>query len=226
MTDHLARYLFCSTETAQKNLQDEGITESVELVGDITYDAFLMYRRLLGDREKTKPYQIASDKPEKPFYLLTLHRAENTEDPARLSSIVDALNELDDFAGIFPIHPRTKAALEKANLSFKPHIQLIDPVGFFEMLRLEEDCSFFVTDSGGVQKEAYFFGKPCITLRDQTEWVETVESGWNTLVGGDEKRIKQAFDSLHRPTDAPAFFGDGDAGRRILDVIQGSTCKR
>ena len=170
-TDHLASFLFCPTEIAKKNLINEGIKDGISITGDIMYDASLFYRKLL-DKELMPANLI----PEYDYYLLTLHRAENTDSYERLKSIVDALNTLTNFKGIFPIHPRTKKMLNKYNLNFKPHISLINPVGFLDMLRLEKECSFIVTDSGGVQKEAYFFNKPCITLRDQTEWVELVES--------------------------------------------------
>jgi UDP-GlcNAc3NAcA epimerase len=153
------------------------------------------------------------------FYLLTLHRAENTDDPRRLRSIVSALNRLEEFSAVFPVHPRTRKALDRWGLSFKPHVVLIEPVGFFQMLRLEEICDFIVTDSGGVQKEAYFFKKPCITLRDETEWVETVQSGWNTLAGADERIIAEAFRHLAVPASSPAFYGDGTTGRKVLEHL-------
>ncbi len=216
--DHLSSILFCSTSAAVRNLKREGILRGVHRVGDIMYDASLFYRKLLAKGEEKA--QIPFDVP-KDFYLLTLHRPENTDDPERLGSIVMALNGLSDHLGVFPAHPRTRKALQDAGLCFGRHILMTDPVGFFEMLYLEERCRFIVTDSGGVQKEAFFFGKPCITLRDQTEWVETVESGWNTLVGANAKRIRQAFGNLCLPPKKPSFYGKGDSGVKMLEIIKG-----
>ncbi len=182
LTDHLASLLFCPTEVARQNLEAEGIEAGVEVVGDVMYDASLFYRTMLEG-------MLAEQRslPSANFYLLTLHRAENTDNPERLAAIVEALNSLDNFKGVFPIHPRTRKALQRQGQKLKAHIKVVEPVGFLEMLRLEEACDFVVTDSGGLQKEAYFFAKPCITLRDQTEWVETVEAGWNVIVGADKE---------------------------------------
>ncbi len=229
LTDHISTFLFCPTEVAKKNLIKEGIDKGVEIVGDIMFDASLFYREFV----KTKSFEVGK-KLEDNFYLLTLHRAENTDDYTRLHSIVDALNSLVEYKGVFPIHPRTKKALERFGLGFGSHIKVIEPVGFLEMLWLEEKASFIVTDSGGVQKEAYFFNKPCITLRDQTEWVETVKSGWNVLVGASGEKIKRAFKEVaelqssrskeiivvSKPKNHPAFYGNGDAGIRILEYIK------
>jgi UDP-GlcNAc3NAcA epimerase len=154
------------------------------------------------------------------FFLLTLHRAENTDDPKRLASIVRAINARPDVPAVFPVHPRTRKMLEKMDLQFGAHVRMIDPIGYFEMLCLEDACSFVVTDSGGVQKEAFFFNKPCITLRDSTEWVELVECGWNTLVGADESKILQALDHIAVPRDPkPLLYGDGDTARLILNYL-------
>lgn len=213
LTDHLASLLFCPTEVARQNLEDEGIKAGVEVVGDVMYDASLFYRSMVAEQRSVPPDN---------FYLLTLHRAENTDNPERLTAIVEALNSLDNFKGVFPIHPRTCKALEREGLRLKAHIKVIEPVGFLEMLRLEEACEFIVTDSGGLQKEAYFFAKPCITLRDQTEWVETVEAGWNVIVGADKEKIVTAFNDLKsnsRPAHSPALYGNGRAGAKIIEKI-------
>jgi UDP-GlcNAc3NAcA epimerase len=218
VADHLSSILFCSTQAAVRNLEREGILSGVYRVGDIMYDASLFYRKLLakGEEKAELPFAVPKD-----FYLLTLHRAENTDDPERLRSIVTALNRLSDHFGIFPAHPRTRKALREADLRLGQHILMTEPIGFLEMLHLEERCRFIVTDSGGVQKEAFFCGKPCITLRDQTEWVETVESGWNTLVGANEDKIAQAFGNLHVPPTKSSFYGEGDSGSRMLEIIKG-----
>jgi UDP-GlcNAc3NAcA epimerase len=218
LADQLSDLLFCPTPTAVNNLASEGIRAGVHLVGDIMLDASLFYRRLI---EQEGANRRLPDRLPEDFYLLTLHRAENTDEPARLKAIVDALNDLPEYSGVFPMHPRTRKALTAQGLRLAPHIRTIEPVGFLEMLALESRCRFVVTDSGGVQKEAFFFGKPCITLRDQTEWVETVQSGWNTLVGADPQRIRSAFEHVQVPTEKPQLYGDGDSGSRILSVIMG-----
>ncbi len=216
LTDHLASLLYCPTDTAVGNLAAEGIRTGVHQVGDVMLDASLFYRRLLeeGAVRPALPVELPRD-----FYLLTLHRAENTDDPARLRAIVSALNDLPGYPGIFPVHPRTRKAIARTGLELRPHVRVIEPVGFFEMLHLEDRCRFIVTDSGGVQKEAFFCGKPCITLRDQTEWVETVESGWNTLTGANRETIRQAFVDLKIPAIRPSFYGGGDAGQKMLDLL-------
>jgi UDP-GlcNAc3NAcA epimerase len=216
VADHLSSYLFCPTQTAIDNLAAEGIRAGVYLAGDVMFDASLFYRGMI--EQEGLENQLPKDLPED-FYLLTLHRAENTDDPARLRLIVEALNELNGHLGVFPIHPRTRKALAAQGLTMAPHIRAIEPVGYLEMLALETRCRFVVTDSGGVQKEAFFFGKPCITLRERTEWVETVQSGWNTLAGADPVRIRRAFQNLRAPAKRPAFYGDGDAGSKILSTL-------
>jgi len=153
------------------------------------------------------------------FALLTIHRAENTDDPTRISAILKALNRFNSIEFVFPIHPRTRKILAQYGLELKSHIHAIEPVGYFEMLALEDKCSFVVTDSGGVQKEAYFFQKPCITLRDATEWRELVEHGWNTLVGADETAIFGALASMPKYGDTVALYGDGTTAVRIADAL-------
>jgi UDP-GlcNAc3NAcA epimerase len=215
VTDHLSTFLYCPTEAAAQNLAHEGI-QSGRVVGDVMYDASLYYRRAALSGGRTADTVSRRGESSARQYLLTLHRAENTDDPQRLRSIVEALNSLPEFMGVFLVHPRTRKALERQNLEFLPHVRVVDPVGFLEMIRLEQECDFVVTDSGGVQKEAYFFRKPCITLRDETEWVETVQSGWNILAGADPRRIRDAFRGLVTPGEWPAFYGSGNAGQAIL----------
>jgi len=217
LTDHISSLLLCPTGTAVKNLEAEGINKGVHQVGDVMLDASLFYRDKSHDTPSALPPEIRNMDS---FFLITLHRAENTDDPARLKTIVEAMNSMTDRAGVFPLHPRTKKMLETHNLSFSPHIKIIEPVGFLDMIRLESECDFILTDSGGVQKEAYFFKKPCITLRDQTEWVETVDAGWNTIVGADEEKILNAVSRVNSiPSDYPALYGDGRTGNRILKLL-------
>jgi UDP-GlcNAc3NAcA epimerase len=217
LTDHLSSFLLCPTGTAVSNLKAEGITSGVHQVGDVMLDVSLFYRDKSRDTPSVLPLEIQELES---FFLITLHRAENTDDYGRMKSIVDAINSIEGRTGVFPLHPRTRKMLETHNLVFAPHIKIIDPVGFLDMIRLESECDFILTDSGGVQKEAYFFMKPCITLRDQTEWVETVEAGWNTIVGADEEKILNAVSQVEMiPRDYPALYGDGQTGHRILALL-------
>ena len=187
--------------------------------GDVMLDASLYYRQ----KQKVMPLRGAQTTPasllERPFYLATLHRAENTDDPLRLAAIVKALNEFDTLPAILPLHPRTRKILSQEGLEFAAHIHVIDPVGYFDMLALEDRCQFVVTDSGGVQKEAYFFGKPCITLRDSTEWVELVQHGWNMLVGADTEKILAALQLMPRYGESVELYGDGHAGEFIVKML-------
>ena len=220
LTDHLSTWLFCPTQTAVDNLKKEGIVncnnstlptsdnKCVFITGDIMYDASLYYRN------KNK-YQVN----DKDFILLTIHRAENTDDPKRLLSIVTAINNLSDYKFIFPVHPRTRKVLKQQNLSFTSHVKMIEPVGYLEMIAYESACTAVLTDSGGVQKEAYFFKKPCITMRDSTEWVELVTNGWNTLVGADTEKIVTTVKNLHVPEYYPALYGDGNCAQKICENL-------
>ncbi|MDR2965765.1 MAG: UDP-N-acetylglucosamine 2-epimerase (non-hydrolyzing) [Treponema sp.] len=221
LTDHLSTWLFCPTQTAVDNLTREGIlnqdnntlpspdNKCVIMTGDIMYDASIYYRNKSNIQIK-----------EKDFILLTIHRAENTDDPVRLTSIVNAVNSLSDYKFIFPVHPRTRKVLEQQKLIFNSHVKMIEPVGYLEMIAYESACTAILTDSGGVQKEAYFFNKPCITMRDSTEWVELVTTGWNTLTGADTKKIITAVKNLHTPEHSPALYGDGNCAEKICDILK------
>ena len=230
IADRLSTVLFCPTKIAIDNLTHEGIPfaepalpnadeKAVFLSGDVMLDASLYYRQ----KQKAMPLGRAlasrASLVQRPFYLATLHRAENTDDPLRLAAIVKALNEFDTLAAILPLHPRTRKILSQEGLGFAAHIHVIDPVGYFDMLALEDRCQFVVTDSGGVQKEAYFFGKPCITLRDSTEWIELVQHGWNTLVGADTEKILAALQSMPRYGESVQLYGDGHAGEFIVKTL-------
>jgi len=221
LTDHLSTWLFCPTETAVKNLFAEGIQNTtditisadnkrVSVTGDIMYDASLFYRSI--NKIKVE---------DKNFILLTIHRQENTDDLSRLSSIVEAINMINKSI-IFPVHPRTRKTLTQSGLKFGDHVSLIDPVGYYEMIAYEEACDFVITDSGGVQKEAFFFKKPCITLRDSTEWVELVEHGWNTLTGANTKKIINAVNNISTPSEYPSLYGEGKAAENIISVLKGT----
>lgn len=217
LTDHISSLLLCPTEQAVKNLEKEGIDDGVHNIGDIMLDASLYYRKKLETTQSYLPeeFNFLDD-----FFLITLHRAENTDEEKRLASIVSSLNSLNKKTGILPLHPRTKKMLERRSLKFNDNIKVIDPIGYLDMIRLESKCSFIITDSGGVQKEAYFFKKPCITMRDQTEWVETVEAGCNILVGADYNKIIDAVNGfVEIEKEYPPLYGDGNTGEKILSLL-------
>jgi len=215
LTDHAATKLMAPTDTAMRNLRAEGLAEErLALVGDVMYDASLFYR----DRARRPDWFAGLGLAEGDFTLATVHRAENTDDPARLAAILAGLGK----AGrpvILPLHPRTRVRLAEHGLTPPPHLHIVDPVGYLEMVWLEAHCALVATDSGGVQKEAYFFGKPCVTLRDETEWVELVETGWNTLTGADADRIAEALAQAQSPSGASQLYGAGDAAVRVLGEI-------
>lgn len=219
LTDHASDLLFAPSETAIRNLSSEGISGAhVHLVGDVMYDAALFYR----DRAR-KPSWF-SDLPvtEGAFVLATIHRAENTDDPQRLAAIFAGLGQ-SERPVILPMHPRTRACLKSHTIQPGPNIHIADPVGYLEMVWLEMNCAVVATDSGGVQKEAYFHGKPCVTLRDETEWVELVEAGANVLVGTGEEAIADALKQAEFKSTASTIYGRGDAANAVSDKLSSST---
>jgi UDP-N-acetylglucosamine 2-epimerase len=152
------------------------------------------------------------------YSLMTIHRPANADDAGRMASIFSALNLLVEPI-IFPIHPRTRKSLEDMNIAMASHIKVIEPVSYFDMIILEENARLIATDSGGVQREAYFLKKPCLTLRDETEWTATVASGWNMLVGAETEKICDAWFTFQPPCEYPAVFGDGHAAQRIVQIL-------
>ena len=152
------------------------------------------------------------------YLLATIHRPNNTDDPGNLSAIVSALNDVAETV-VFPAHPRTQKALKRRGIHLNSNIRLIEPVGYLDMLWLEKNARMILTDSGGVQKEAYILGVPCVTLREETEWVETVEAGWNILVGASQERIVEAVRNFNPTGERPLLFGDGHASRRIVEIL-------
>lgn len=210
LTDHISRLLFCPTETAVANLKKEGITEGVHLTGDVMLDAAMQYSQLKSDileRNNLKP---------KDYFMLTVHRPVNTDESRNLKNI---LNAVKDRNVVFPAHPRTVGMIRRHGIIVPDNIKLIKPVDYIESLTLLKNSRKLLTDSGGMQKEAYFFGIPCITLREETEWVETVTAGWNTLTGADTEKISNAMESFQPSTERPPFYGKGDAVSHILRVI-------
>lgn len=219
LTDHASDILFTPTLIAVKNLTNEGIaSEKIKQVGDVMYDAALFY----GEKVEAAS-SIISDlgiEPKK-FALATLHRAENVDDKARLSSILEGLGHYKNTI-ILPLHPRTKKMLEEFGIAIPQNIKIIDPVGYLDMIMLERKAALIATDSGGVQKEAYFHKVPCITLRDQTEWIELVEHGANILTGADTNAIIAALEksaSIAPDTFDVPLYGDGNTGVAIVDFL-------
>ncbi len=212
LTDHCSDLLFCPTATAVRNLAAEGVTAGVHLTGDVMVDAL---------RENLPLARVRStvDLPPKGYYLATVHRAGNTDDPAALRAIMEAFSRLDTPV-VFPVHPRTRKKFSEYGITQAVNVQLVEPLPYFDMLALLSSARAVLTDSGGVQKEAYILEVPCVTLREKTEWVETVEDGWNVLVGADADRIVA---EAERAGDAPrqhsARFGDGQAAARIAAII-------
>ena len=236
LTDHLSTLLFCPTAQAVQNLSKEGIrdgkTKRVKRVGDVMYDSILYYSQI-AEKKSTILNDLGLLTPRASrltsYYLATLHRAENTDDSQKLRSILKALKEVGkDVPVILPLHPRTKKMIEAHHLLRETKgIKLIDPVSYLDMLKLEKNARAILTDSGGVQKEAYWFRVPCFTLRDETEWLETVESGWNILVGAEAKKIiKEVRNGMKRknPTKGRDLFGDGRASERIVNIVSEYGC--
>lgn len=220
LTDRISDFLFTPTETAVQNLLREGYGNfkvRIENTGDVMYDVALYYSNISSGRSTI----VNTLDGNKPVVLATIHRQENTDDPQRLYSILEALNELsNEFQVVLPLHPRTKKILEqkKIKLGFNP----IDPVGYFDIIELLKHCSFVVTDSGGLQKEAYFFQKQCLVIRDETEWTELVELGYNHIVGADKTTILEKAEALKgaHPNFSEKPYGDGDAAGKIASFLK------
>ena len=219
LTDRVSSILFCPTETAVNNLNREGFDNMPARIvnsGDVMYDAALYYE----DKAQLKS-DILRRIGTKKFVLATIHREENADSPEKLRSIIAGLNEIHkQIPVVVPLHPRTRNIL--AQQYILPNFIIIDPVGYFDMIMLLKNAELVITDSGGVQKEAFFFGKQCITLREQTEWIELVEKGLNVLVGSDSRRLISAFNSFStQESDFSAnLYGNGHAAKTIAEIIQ------
>jgi len=216
VADHCADLLFAPTETAMAHLAREGLSERARLTGDIMYDSLLQHLPLAAERSgimerlglKSGAYALA-----------TVHRAANTDDLAALGRILDALAILDEPV-VFPMHPRARLALASSDLETGENVRAIEPVGYLDMLALQRNARMVLTDSGGVQKEAYLLGVPCVTLREETEWPETSADGWNVLAGTEPERIVQAA-RRHKPSGQPPnVFGDGQAAQRMVELLE------
>jgi UDP-GlcNAc3NAcA epimerase len=222
MADHCSDLLFCPTVTAVNNLKREGITTGVYPVGDVMCDSLLLYLPVA--EEKSDVLERLGVSPDA-YYLATIHRAANTDDPARLASILEGLQRLGGPV-VFPVHPRTRKAAEAASLTMGDGLMAVDPVGYVDMLVLEKNARCVLTDSGGVQKEAYLLAVPCVTLREETEWPETLENGWNVLTGTDPERIINAATRPAPDSEPTRCFGDGRAAERIVRALEDDSSHR
>lgn len=220
LTDRIASILFCPTTTAIGNLRKEGYENfdcQIVNCGDVMQDAAQFYAGI-SDQRSTIIEKLQLER--QPFVLATIHRQENTDDPLKLKSIFDALNEISKVTKVvLPIHPRTSNILSKSGI--KSEFESIDPVGYLDMIQLLKNCEMVLTDSGGVQKEAYFFQKHCITLRDETEWSELVEKGYNLLAGNDQARILEAYHKLRSKSSdfSQNLYGNGHASETIAKLL-------
>ena len=215
VADRLANLHFCVSQVGRQNLFTEGIIDSVHWVGDVMLDA-LLYARPIARAKSRILDQLGLES--KKFSLVTIHRAMNTDNPERLRQIISALNQVSEIV-ILPVHPRTRKTLTNINVHLEDHVRIVEPVGYFDMLTLEENARLIATDSGGVQREAYYMEIPCLTLRDETEWSATIETGWNKLVGADQKLILDNWFNFVPPVEHPAIYGIGNAGQRIAEVL-------
>ncbi len=215
VADHLSELLFCPSQTAVDNLTAEGISRGVHLVGDVMADAL----HFAAKRADARSSILDALGVQPGHYLLaTVHRAENTDDVSRLSGILAAFEALPEPV-VFPVHPRTRKAMAALGDRLAPHVKLIEPVSYLEMVSLAQAARLILTDSGGLQKEAYWLGVPCVTLRNETEWVETVEAGWNMIVGADTGKIIQAVKTFSSPVERPVLYGDGKAAQRCAELL-------
>jgi UDP-N-acetylglucosamine 2-epimerase len=217
VTDRLSDVLFCPTSQAVANLKVEGRDEGVHLVGDVMYDAFLHLRKNL---DASAPGHCGVEPGR--YILVTVHRAESTDDPARLAALFEGIGRATAIMPVvLPLHPRTRKRLEAAQIAPAPSIRIVEPVPHGTLISLAVNAAAIATDSGGLQKEAYFAGVPCVTLRDETEWVESLAGGWNRLAPLTPAGIAEAVSAaIGKPRDLPPpIYGDGDAAGKILTIL-------
>jgi len=223
VTDHLSDLLFCPTQTSIDNLAREGITNGVHLVGDVMVDA-LEYNRSIAENKSEILKRLGLIK--NTYFVMTVHRPFNTDSRKNMETIISAIGE-SGRTTVFPVHPRTRKYLEEYGLwkNMPSNIVVTEPLGYLDMLLLMSHAEKILTDSGGMQKEAYILAVPCITLRDTTEWVETLEGGWNVLVGANEYRISDAIRRKHHDREQKNIFGEGMAAHNIVRIIP-HTCDK
>ena len=214
VTDSLSSLLLCPSETSAANLRREGITSGVHVVGDVMAGVLAKF----GGTANAAAVQAEFGVREREYFVATVHRAENTDDVSRLRSIVEAFSDLP-LPVVFPAHPRVKAAIADTGLRPGRNVTVVDPLGYASMIALAKHARAVLTDSGGLQKEAYWLGVPCVTLREETEWVETVAAGWNVLCGADRDRILHAASSAQPLAERPRLYGEGDAVTAIVNLL-------
>lgn len=216
LTDHISTWLFVPSTGSREQLQREGIASSIHVVGDIMYDALLTHRERAGTRSRIlQTLRLAP----RTYYVATIHRAENTDHADNLQSIFNALQILGKPV-VLPLHPRTDKKLKQYGIQPGSNIRCVEPLGYLDMIRLQEHAACILTDSGGVQKEAYYLGVACVTLRMETEWVETVAAGWNRLCGSNVDAIENAVQSMEgSQPPRPDLYGDGRTADRIVDIL-------
>lgn len=222
LTDHLSAILFCPTETALENLKKEGITEGAHVVGDTMYDAILRFADIADKRSNI--LKTLGLKP-KTYLLSTIHRPSNSDIAENLRKIFRAFGEISESI-VLPVHPRTLRNIKNKGLKAPLNVRLIKPVGYMDMIMLEKNARMILTDSGGMQKESYWLGIPCLTLREETEWVETVKSGWNKLTGCDPGRIVKGAKRMRPTSKRPSYYGDGRAAEHIANCLTRFTGER
>lgn len=215
LADHACDLLLAPNDGAMANLAAEGVGPKARMVGDIMVDS-LQYAVARAESADAVLARLGLEP--RPYVLATVHRANNTDDPARLRGILEGLATAGPV--VFPVHPRTKAVMAREGISLPPNIRPVEPLGYFDVLALQRGARAIATDSGGIQKEAYLLETPCITIRDETEWTETVDLGWNVLAGADRDRIVAALASPPRGATHPPVYGDGHAASHILDAIE------
>jgi UDP-N-acetylglucosamine 2-epimerase len=217
IADHISNFLFVPTKTAVNNLKNEGIFRQVFLVGDVMYDVLKQNMKVAKKSSILKNLDVQP----KEYFLTTIHRPSNTDNIHNLSTFLDIFSSIDEKI-VFPIHPRTKNLIKKHGLEKKiaNNILITKPVSYFDFICLESNAKKILTDSGGVQKEAYMLKVPCITLRENTEWIETVKDGWNILVGAQKKKIIDAINNFQPHKNQKKYFGNGDASRKIVKIIE------
>jgi UDP-GlcNAc3NAcA epimerase len=217
VADTLSDLLFCPTEVAEANLAREGITSGVHVVGDVMYDAVMWAASRVDEGASDIVTELGLESGH--YLLATVHRASNTDAPENLTAIMWALREAGEPV-VFPVHPRTRKAIVEAGIHAGENVMMIEPVSYLDMLALERHARVILTDSGGVQKEALWLHVPCVTMRNETEWVETVGCGWNTLTGTNPARILEALGAPKPLQPPPTIYGDGHASERIADLLQ------
>ena len=211
-TDHISSCLFVPTQNAMNLLEKEGLTDKAIFSGDVMYDSILHYKEIASSRVSLKNMtELASGK----YFLATIHRQENTDDIENLRKIFTAFSKLD-LPVILPMHPRTRKYMNE--ISNKSNVVIIDPVGYLEMITLLGNCHKVLTDRGGLQKEAFFLKKPCVTLREETEWIETLEGNWNFVTGTNPQKILEKI-SVNQFGEQKQFFGDGKAAEKIVEYL-------